>query len=196
MAVKLRLRRMGRKKRPFYRIIAADSRAPRDGRFIEEIGYYNPLSDPITLQVSEERALYWLGCGAIPTTTVKNLLRQKGITLRFDLMKQGVGEEKIEEEMKKWEVLQIEKERRRAQREEEQQKEKAKKAKEKDQEEEEKESVAKDESTRKTKETAEEPEKTAEQTEQAPEPVEEDKKKSTETDATSSDDAQEKTEKE
>lgn len=57
MAVKLRLRRMGRKKRPFYRIVAADSRAPRDGRFIEELGYYNPLSEPMTIEVQEDRAL-------------------------------------------------------------------------------------------------------------------------------------------
>ncbi|RMF55321.1 MAG: 30S ribosomal protein S16 [Calditrichaeota bacterium] len=108
MAVKLRLSRKGRKKRPFYRIVAADSRSPRDGRCIEEIGYYNPLTDPITLEVSEDRALYWLSQGAVPTDTVKSLLRKKGITLRFELMKRGLPEEKIEEEMKKWEVLQLE----------------------------------------------------------------------------------------
>ncbi len=112
MAVKLRLRRMGRKKRPFYRIVAADSRSPRDGRFIEEIGYYNPLKDPIALEVSEDRALYWLNQGAIPTHTVKSLLRKKGIIMRFDLMKRGVPEDKIEEEMKKWELLQLERQKR------------------------------------------------------------------------------------
>ncbi|RMI12727.1 MAG: 30S ribosomal protein S16 [Calditrichaeota bacterium] len=115
MAVKLRLRRMGRKKRPFYRIVAADSRAPRDGRFIESIGYYNPLHDPIELEIKEDRALYWLEQGAIPTDTVKSLLRRKGITLQFDLKKRGLPQEKIEEEMKKWEVLQLERERRLAQ---------------------------------------------------------------------------------
>ncbi len=108
MAVKLRLRRMGRKKRPFYRIVAADARSPRDGRFIEEIGYYNPIADPAVVEVKEERVLYWLQQGAIPTDTVKSLLRKKGIILKFDLLKKGLPPEKIEEEMKKWEVLQIE----------------------------------------------------------------------------------------
>ncbi len=108
MAVKLRLRRMGRKKRPFYRIVAADARAPRDGRFIEEIGYYNPIADPAIVEVKEERALYWLQQGAIPTDTVKSLLRKKGIILKFDLMRRGLPPEKIEEELKKWEVLQME----------------------------------------------------------------------------------------
>ncbi|MCB0260806.1 MAG: 30S ribosomal protein S16 [Calditrichaeota bacterium] len=112
MAVKLRLRRMGRKKQPFYRIIAADSRAPRDGRFIEEIGYYNPLTDPMTIEVKEDRALYWLGEGAIPTDTVKSLLRKKGVTLRFDLTKRGVAAEKVDEEVKKWELIQEEKRKR------------------------------------------------------------------------------------
>ncbi len=108
MAVKLRLRRMGRKKRPFYRIVAADARSPRDGRFIEEIGYYNPIADPAVIEVKEERALYWLQQGAIPTDTVKSLLRKKGIILKFDLLKKGLPPEKVEEELKKWEVLQIE----------------------------------------------------------------------------------------
>jgi small subunit ribosomal protein S16 len=112
LAVKLRLRRLGRKKKPFYRIIAADSRSPRDGRFIEEIGYYNPISDPMTIDVQEDRALYWLGQGAIPTTTVKSLLRKKGIILRFDLVKRGFTEDQIVEEMKKWEVLQLERQKR------------------------------------------------------------------------------------
>jgi len=112
LAVKLRLRRMGRKKRPFYRIVAADARSPRDGRFIEEIGYYNPMTDPHVIEVKEDRALYWLSQGAIPTDTVKSLLRRKGIILRFDLMRRGLSTEKIEEEMKKWEVLQIERQKR------------------------------------------------------------------------------------
>jgi small subunit ribosomal protein S16 len=112
LAVKLRLRRLGRKKRPFYRIIATDSRAPRDGRFIEEIGHYDPLTHPETVSVQEERALYWLGVGATPSKTVKNILSRQGIILKFDLKKQGVAEEKITEELRKWEVLQIEKARR------------------------------------------------------------------------------------
>jgi small subunit ribosomal protein S16 len=109
LAVKLRLRRLGRKKRPFYRIIATDTRAPRDGRFIEEIGYYNPLTHPETVSVLEERALYWLGVGATPSKTVKNILSRQGIILKFDLKKQGMTQEKITEEFRKWEVLQIEK---------------------------------------------------------------------------------------
>jgi len=114
LAVRIRLRRMGRKKRPFYRIVAADARFPRDGRFIEELGYYNPLEDPFKVEVNEERVLYWLQQGAQPTTTVKSLLRKRGIILRFDLMRQGLPAEKIEEEMKKWEVLQLERLKRRA----------------------------------------------------------------------------------
>lgn len=112
MAVRLRLRRMGRKKRPFYRIVAADSRSPRDGRFIEEIGYYNPLTEPATVELKEDRAYYWLGVGATPSPTVKNILSREGIILKFDLQKKGVPQEKIEEEVKKWEVLQLEKQRR------------------------------------------------------------------------------------
>lgn len=111
MAVRLRLRRLGRKKRPFYRIIATDSRAPRNGRFIEEIGYYNPLTHPATVNVDEERALYWLNVGATPSKTVRNILSRKGIILKFDLKKRGESEEKITEELRKWEVLQIERSR-------------------------------------------------------------------------------------
>ena len=112
MAVKLRLRRMGRKKKPFYRIVAADARSPRDGKFIEEFGYYNPIDDPITLEVKEDRALYWLGVGAQPSDTVRSLFRKKGITLRFDLLKRGVPEEKIEEELQKWDALRAAREQR------------------------------------------------------------------------------------
>ena len=79
MAVKIRLRRMGAKKAPFYRIVVADSRYPRDGRFIEEIGYYNPLTEPKTFKVDEEKAKTWLANGAQPTDTVKALLKIQGI---------------------------------------------------------------------------------------------------------------------
>ena len=79
MAVKIRLRRMGAKKTPFYRIVVADSRYPRDGRFIEEIGYYNPLTEPKTFKVDEEKAKKWISNGAQPTDTVKRLLKNKGI---------------------------------------------------------------------------------------------------------------------
>ncbi len=79
MAVKIRLRRMGAKKAPFYRIVVADSRYPRDGRFIEEIGYYNPQSEPIELKVDAEKAKKWVANGAQPTDTVKALLKKAGI---------------------------------------------------------------------------------------------------------------------
>ena len=79
MAVKLRLIRMGAKKAPFYRIVAADSRAPRDGRFIEEIGYYNPVSEPKQIKINDEKAKKWLGVGAQPTETVKKLLQSQEI---------------------------------------------------------------------------------------------------------------------
>ena len=83
MAVKLRLKRMGAKKRPFYRIVAADSRSPRDGRFIETVGTYNPIMEPAEIKINEEVALKWLNDGAIPTDTVKDLLSKNGIMKKF-----------------------------------------------------------------------------------------------------------------
>ena len=77
--VKIRLKRMGAHKKPFYRVVVADSRASRDGRFIEEIGYYNPLTDPVDIKIDEERAKKWLGDGAQPTDTVKALFKKSGI---------------------------------------------------------------------------------------------------------------------
>ena len=79
MAVKIRLKRMGAHKKPFYRVVVADSRAPRDGKFIEEIGYYNPLVDPAEIKIDGEKAKKWLGTGAQPTDTVKDLLKKSGI---------------------------------------------------------------------------------------------------------------------
>ncbi|MDU1202384.1 MAG: 30S ribosomal protein S16 [Clostridiales bacterium] len=79
MAVKIRLKRMGSNKKPFYRIVVADSRAPRDGRFIEEIGYYNPVSEPKQIKINDEKAKKWLGVGAQPTETVKKLLQSQEI---------------------------------------------------------------------------------------------------------------------
>ena len=78
MAVKIRLRRMGAKKSPFYRIVVADSRYPRDGRFIEEIGYYNPLIDPPEIKIDTEKAQQWIVNGAQPTDTVKAILKKSG----------------------------------------------------------------------------------------------------------------------
>ncbi|QGU95228.1 30S ribosomal protein S16 [Clostridium bovifaecis] len=80
MAVKIRLRRMGAKKAPFYRVVVADSRSPRDGRFIEEIGYYNPVSEPKAIKIDEEKAVQWIKNGAQPTDVVKRLFTQAGIT--------------------------------------------------------------------------------------------------------------------
>ena len=79
MAVKIRLTRMGSKKRPSYRIVATDSRSPRDGRYLEQIGFYNPLVTPCELKVDEKLALKWLRNGALPTDTAKNLLSQVGV---------------------------------------------------------------------------------------------------------------------
>ncbi|MFA4885512.1 MAG: 30S ribosomal protein S16 [Desulfotomaculaceae bacterium] len=79
MAVKIRLRRMGAKKAPFYRIVVADSRSPRDGRFIEEIGYYDPLKNPVVINVNEERALDWLNKGAQLSETARALFKKAGV---------------------------------------------------------------------------------------------------------------------
>lgn len=79
MAVKIRLRRMGAKKAPFYRVVVADSRSPRDGKFIEEIGYYNPLTEPADVKVDAEKAKEWIAKGAQPSDTVRGLLKKAGI---------------------------------------------------------------------------------------------------------------------
>ena len=79
MAVKIRLRRLGAKKAPFYRVIVADSRSPRDGRFIEEIGYYNPMTNPADIKIDADKAKTWIANGAQPTETVKALLKKNGI---------------------------------------------------------------------------------------------------------------------
>ena len=79
MAVKIRLRRMGKKKAPFYRIIVADSRSPRDGRFIEELGYYDPMTNPATVKLENEKVEKWLNNGAQPTETVKSILAKNGL---------------------------------------------------------------------------------------------------------------------
>lgn len=105
MAVKLRLRRMGKKKQPVYKLVAADSRSPRDGKFIEAIGLYNPKTDPATVDIKEERAMYWLGVGAQPTDTVKNILSHQGIILKHELMKQGLNEEQIAVKLEEWKKL-------------------------------------------------------------------------------------------
>ncbi|MCS6968923.1 MAG: 30S ribosomal protein S16 [Cytophagales bacterium] len=106
MAVKIRLARRGRKKLAMYDIVVADSRAPRDGRFIEKIGIYNPNTDPATVEVNAERALYWLMCGAQPTDTARNLLSEKGVLLRKHLqvgvMKGAITQEQADARFNEW----------------------------------------------------------------------------------------------
>jgi small subunit ribosomal protein S16 len=79
MAVKIRLRRMGAKKAPFYRIVVADSRSPRDGKFIEELGYYNPITEPSDVKIDAEKAKAWIANGAQPSDTVRSLFKKAGI---------------------------------------------------------------------------------------------------------------------
>jgi small subunit ribosomal protein S16 len=96
---------MGKKKQPIYKMVAADSRSPRDGKFLEAVGFYNPLTKPHTLELKEDRILYWLNVGAQPTHTVKSLLRQEGITLKKELISKGFDEEKIKSEMENWQKM-------------------------------------------------------------------------------------------
>jgi len=100
--VKLRMQRRGRKKLPIYKIVAADSRSPRDGRFIESIGQYKPLTTPVELEIDYERAMYWLGVGAQPSDTVRSLLSEHGIMLHIHLIRKGKSEEEIQAELEKW----------------------------------------------------------------------------------------------
>jgi len=129
LAVHLRLSRMGKKKQPFYRIVAIDSRVARDGKYLENLGTYNPRTEPAAVMINNERAFYWLSKGAKPSDTVHNLLRQQGIMMRWHMQKLGMDEAKIGEEMTKWEALQAEKQKgREARREQKKQQRKAKKA--------------------------------------------------------------------
>lgn len=96
MAVKMRLRREGKKKQPFYRVVVADVRSPRDGRFIEDLGYYHPLRNPSEISINRERALHWLRNGVQPSDAVKNLLRIEGIWEEFKPGSQDEGRERRE----------------------------------------------------------------------------------------------------
>lgn len=89
MAVKIRLKRVGMKKMPSYRVVVADARSPRDGRIIENLGWYNPLTNPSTINIDEEKVLGWLKNGAQPTESVVSLLRRTGTLARFEQMKAG-----------------------------------------------------------------------------------------------------------
>lgn len=104
MAVKLRLRRMGKKKQPIYKVVAADARSPRDGKFLEAVGIYNPLTKPHTIDLKEDRVNYWLDNGAQPTDTVKSLFSQKGINLKRDIAKRKLSDEKAEALLKSWQA--------------------------------------------------------------------------------------------
>lgn len=114
MAVKIRLKRLGKKKQPFYRIVVADSRAPRDGRSIEKLGYYNPITEPAEFVVDEERLFHWMDEGAQPSDTVFSLLRGRGITLRYELKSRNADEATISKEMHKWELSQDQKSKKKA----------------------------------------------------------------------------------
>ncbi len=106
--VKLRLRRAGKKKYPIYKIVAADIRSPRDGRFIEAVGQYNPNLNPILLTLKEERVFHWLRKGAQPTDTVRSLFQRNGLWLRWTLTKRAVDEEKKQNILERWQMQQSE----------------------------------------------------------------------------------------
>ena len=104
MATKIRLKRIGRRNSPFYRMVAIDSRKRRDGAAIEQLGWYNPIDTNHSYDLDQDRIFHWLGEGAEPTDAAKKLLRNAGISHRWHLMKQGISESEIEKEMKKWEL--------------------------------------------------------------------------------------------
>jgi small subunit ribosomal protein S16 len=108
------LRRAGKKKHPIYKIVAADIRSPRDGRFIEAVGQYDPNVNPILLTVKEERVFYWLKKGAQPTDTVRSLLQRTGLWLRWTLEKRGVDEAKVQSIVERWQMQQAERPQREA----------------------------------------------------------------------------------
>lgn len=112
--VKIRLRRVGKKKQPQYKVVIADSRTARTGKYIEVIGAYNPLVHPMKFEVTETKLFGWLKKGAQPTDTVRSLLQRFGLWLKWSLVKKGTDEAKIAVEMEKWQMMQAEKQRREA----------------------------------------------------------------------------------
>ncbi len=112
MAVRLRLRRIGKKKMPVYQIVAADSRAARDGKFLEILGRYEPRQFPSVITTSEERVFHWLKRGALPTDTVRSLLQRKGLWMKWSLTKKGTDEATIATAMEKWNMAQAERHKR------------------------------------------------------------------------------------
>ncbi len=104
MAVRLRLRRTGRRNQPAYKVVAADSRSPRDGRFIESIGSYNPLRYPAEIRFNEEKAFKWLRRGALPSDTVRSLLRKSGLWYKWYLTKKGLDEAAVTQKLAEWQA--------------------------------------------------------------------------------------------
>ncbi|MFH1850841.1 MAG: 30S ribosomal protein S16 [Candidatus Neomarinimicrobiota bacterium] len=104
MATKIRLKRIGRRNRPFYRVVVMDERTRRDGSAIEELGWYNPIDRTDTYKLNEERIFHWLKLGALATDTVHNLFQKAGIAFKWHLMKQGLDEKTMEKELQKWQL--------------------------------------------------------------------------------------------
>jgi len=100
---------MGKKKQPIYRIVAADARSPRDGRFIEEVGFYDPNKEPMMIKLKETKVIKWIKNGAQPTDTVRSLFKRQGLAFKLNLIKRGYDEAKIAEEMQKFEAQSEEK---------------------------------------------------------------------------------------
>ncbi|MDH3251677.1 MAG: 30S ribosomal protein S16 [Ignavibacteria bacterium] len=109
MAVRLRLRRIGKKKMPMYQIVAADSRAARNGKFLEVVGRYEPLQRPMVIAAKEDRVFHWLKRGALPTDTVRSLLQRNGLWMKWSMTKKGNDEGTIAAAMEKWQLAQAEK---------------------------------------------------------------------------------------
>jgi small subunit ribosomal protein S16 len=116
LAVRLRLRRVGKKKMPVYHIVAADSRAARSGKVLEVVGRYDPQQNPPVVAAKEPRVFYWLKNGALPTETVRSLFQRSGIWLKWSLTKRGKDAAFIATEMEKWQMVQAEKQQREADR--------------------------------------------------------------------------------
>ena len=108
MAVRIRLTRMGRRNRPFYRVVIADSRSRRDGGFIEQIGSYDPIKRDNNFSINEDRVFHWLRVGAQPTDTIKRLLSHEGIMLKWHLENSDLSDEKKKQELQKWELAKAE----------------------------------------------------------------------------------------
>jgi len=111
LAVRLRLRRIGKKKMPMYHIVAADSRTARSGSFLEVVGRYEPRQEPMVIEAKEARVFYWLKTGALPTDTVRSLFQRNGLWLKWSLTRAGKDEATISASMEKWQMQQADKRR-------------------------------------------------------------------------------------